>query len=102
MANILTNEQVIYRNLHYGQVVWLEISYYDHHNYIAFMQDFKDDEPVLVNAYKYFCNDGTDSIEQYIKELSECCIIPEKMRYRWWDNYPTEEECKSENGWTIV
>jgi len=37
MANILTNEQVIYRNLHYGQVVWLEISYYDHHNYIAFM-----------------------------------------------------------------
>jgi len=99
MANILTNEQVTYRNLQYGQVVWLEFSYYDHYNHIAFMQDFQDDIPILVNAHKRFCNDGIDSIEQYIKKLSEFCTVPEKMHYRWWDSEPSKKECKEEEKW---
>ena len=94
MANILTTKQVE-TELSDGDVVWFESYYEGKSIIIPYMADFEicAQKPVLVNANDRCFHLEAENIEEHM--LSKW----RTEKFRWWDDYPTIEECEKEERW---
>lgn len=99
MANILTNKDICTIG-ELGEVVWLECYFDGHTSLQPFMYDIDfTQKPTLVNANNWMYNTYAPDLHDDIVELFD--FQWKDKRYRWWNEYPSEEESKN-NKWEYI